>query len=73
LPKTLGQLLQEFFAQRRLGLKTVEGYRDDAARLSPELLAMPLEPPIRPLHMTREWNRLLDSGGRKRGTGKRGR
>jgi integrase len=69
LPKTLGQLLEEFFAQRRLGLKTVESYRDDATRLSPELLAMPLEPPIRPLHMTREWNRLLDSGGRKRGTG----
>jgi integrase len=72
LPKILGQLLEEFFTQReknkKLEAKTLEGYRDDAARLAPELLRMELDK-IKPLHFTREWTRLQESGGRKRGTG----
>jgi integrase len=38
-----------------------------ATYLAPELLAMPL-PSITPLHLTREWNRLLISGGHTRKT-----
>ena len=34
---------------------------------APELLAMPLTD-ITPLHLHREWNRLLESGGRHRRT-----
>jgi hypothetical protein len=68
-----GKLLEEFFTQRakgsnRLELKTLEGYRDDAARLAPELLKMELDK-LKPLHFTREWSRLEECGGRKRKTG----
>lgn len=71
LPKTLRQLLQDFFAEhgaRKLSPKTVERYEEQAAYLSPNLLEMRL-PDITPLHLSREWNRLLDSGGHKRRTG----
>ena len=60
-PRTLGTLLQEFFAQHvdgKLAPKTIERYRDQAAYLDPALLAMPLAE-ITPLHLNREWNRLL--------------
>jgi integrase len=70
VPKTLNQLLEEFFRQHaepNLGLKTVEGYREGAAKLSPDFLAMPIKE-VTPLHCTREWNRLLASGGRNRRT-----
>ena len=60
-PRTLGMLLEEFFAQHvdgKLAPKTVERYHDQAAYLDPELRAMPIAE-ITPLHLNREWNRLL--------------
>jgi integrase len=70
LPTTLAMLLQEFFRQHvieRLALKTTERYRELAAALAPELMAMTLGE-ITPLHLNREWNRLLKSGGHHRST-----
>lgn len=70
LPTTLAMLLQEFFrqhAEEKLAPKTVERYRELAVYLAPELLAMPLGE-ITPLHLSREWNRLLKSGGHHRKT-----
>jgi integrase len=70
LPTTFAMLLQEFFrqhAEEKLAPKTVERYRELAAYLAPELLAMPLGE-ITPLHLSREWNRLLKSGGHHRKT-----
>ena len=67
-PKTLAMLLEEFFTQhvdKKLAPKTIERYHEQAACLNPELLAMPLAD-ITPLHLNREWNRLLQSGGRTR-------
>ena len=65
LPKTLAELLTDFFAEhaeRKLARKTIERYREQAAYLHPDLLAMRL-PEIKPLHLSREWTRLLESGG----------
>jgi integrase len=70
LPTTLKMLFQEFFrqhAEEKLAPKTIERYRELATYLAPELLAMPLAQ-ITPLHLSREWNRLLKSGGRHRKT-----
>jgi integrase len=70
MPKTLDMLLQEFFAEhaeRKLAAKTVARYSEQADYLSPELLAMPISE-ITPLHLAREWNRLLERGGRHRRT-----
>src|SRR3984885_4765007 len=70
LPTTLAMLLREFFcqhAEEKLAPKTIERYRELAAYLAPELLAMPLGE-ITPLHLSREWNRLLKSGGHHRKT-----
>jgi len=70
IPKTLSMLLEEFFRQHvheKLAPKTAERYQDQAAYLDPELLQMPIEE-ITPLHLEREWNRLLKSGGRHRKT-----
>jgi integrase len=67
-PKTLSMLLEEFFVQhveKKLAPKTIERYHEQAACLNPELLAMPLAD-ITPLHLNREWNRLLERGGRAR-------
>ena len=67
-PKTLAMLLEEFFAQhvdKKLAPKTAERYRQQASILDPVLVAMPLTE-ITPLHLNREWNRLLQSGGRTR-------
>lgn len=67
-PKTLAMLFEEFFAQhvdKKLAPKTIERYHEQAASLNPVLLAMPLAD-ITPLHLNREWNRLLESGGRTR-------
>src|SRR5580704_124612 len=67
-PKTLAMLLGEFFSQHvddNLAPKTAERYREQAAYISPELLAMPLTD-ITPLHLNREWKRLLASGGHHR-------
>ena len=69
-PKTLGMLLKEFLelhAEEKLAPSTVQGYREKAAYLDPQLLAMPLAD-ITPLHLNREWTRLLKSGGHHRKT-----
>jgi hypothetical protein len=47
--------------------KTVERYREEAMYISPELLAKPIAE-ITPLHLNREWARLLKSGGPTRKT-----
>jgi integrase len=70
LPTTLAMLFQEFFrqhAEEKLAPKTIERYRELATYLAPELLAMSLTE-ITPLHLSREWNRLLKSGGHHRKT-----
>ena len=67
-PKTLSMLLDEFFrqhAEKKLAPKTIERYQEQLACLDPALLAMPLAD-ITPLHLSREWNRLLESGGHTR-------
>lgn len=70
IPTTLAMLLDEFLeehAAKNLAPKTVERYRDSLAYLSPELLAIPLTE-IKSLHLTREWSRLVQSGGHHRKT-----
>src|SRR5579863_7579859 len=61
VPTTLAMLLDEFLsqhAQEKLAPKTVERYREQAKYLDEQLLAMPLVE-IKPLHLNREWDRLL--------------
>jgi integrase len=75
VPKTLAMLFEEYFADQeqrpegsnRLALKTLERYREQAAYLSADLLAMALAE-ITPVHLNREWNRLIESGGHHRKT-----
>ena len=70
VPKTLAMLLEEFFMQhvdKKLAPKTVERYHEQAAYLRPELREMPIAE-IKPLHLSREWNRLLECGGHHRRT-----
>ena len=69
-PTTLSDMLEQFFTEHcegRLSSKTIERYREQAAYLNPALLAMPLSG-VRPLHLSQEWNRLLQSGGHHRKT-----
>ncbi len=69
-PHTLAMLVNEFFTQHvdeNLAPKTVERYHEEAARIDAGLLAMPLDE-ITPLHLNREWKRLLTGGGRDRRT-----
>jgi integrase len=69
-PLTLKNLIDEFLkehATRNLAPKTVERYGDTVAYLSPALLSMPISQ-ITPLVLTREWNRLRESGGHHRYT-----
>ena len=68
VPRTLGMLLEEFFAQHvdgNLAPKTIERYHEQAAYVDPALRAMPIAE-ITPLHLHREWNRLLKCGGHTR-------
>jgi integrase len=68
VPKTLAMLLDEFFRQHadeNLAPKTVERYREQAKYVFPELLSKPIAE-ITPLHLNREWARLLKSGGHSR-------
>jgi integrase len=68
LPKTLSMLFQEFLhqhAEEKLAPKTVERYHEQLGCLDPELLKMSLAD-ITPLHLSREWGRLLKSGGHTR-------
>ena len=70
LPTTVAMLFGEFFrqhAEEKLAPKTIERYRELATYLAPELLAMPLGQ-ITPLHLSREWTRLLKAGGHHRKT-----
>ena len=67
-PTTLSPLLADFIAEhaeQKLAPKTVERYRQQIAYLHPDLLKMPLAD-IAPLHLSREWNRLLKTGGHTR-------
>src|ERR1017187_1555315 len=67
MPTTLATLLAEFMkqhAEENLAPKTVERYGEMAAYLAPELLAMNMTE-ITPLHLSREWTRLLKCGDRK--------
>ena len=68
LPTSLAGLLSEFmkqYAQENLAAKTVERYHEMIPYLSEELLAMDMGA-ITPLHLSREWARLLKSGGHTR-------
>src|SRR5450631_3996240 len=68
MPTTLAMLLNEFMkqhAEENLAPKTVERYREMAAYIAPELLTMNLTE-ITPLHLSREWTRLLKCGGHMR-------
>jgi len=70
VPKRLSMLLEEFFSQHvdeHLAPKTIERYHEQAAYLDADLLKMPLSE-ITPLHLGREWKRLLKSGGHHRRT-----
>jgi len=72
VPGTLSGLLKEFFnehGEKALAQKTLQRYREMADYLDNDLLAMSI-PKIKPLHLSREWNRLLTSGGRGRRAGK---
>jgi integrase len=63
-------LLRDFLAEhaeKKLAAKTVERYREQTTYLSTELLAMPIRE-ITALHLSREWSRLLESGGHQRKT-----
>jgi len=70
IPTTLAMLLAEFMkqhAEENLAPKTVERYREMSAYIAPELLAMNMTN-ITPLHLSREWARLLKCGGHTRKT-----
>jgi hypothetical protein len=70
MPTSLAMLLAEFMkqhAEENLAPKTVERYREMMEYLAPELLAMDMAA-ITPLHLSREWVRLLKSGGHTRKT-----
>ena len=70
VPKTLSALLNEFFQRHvdgKLAPKTVERYHEQTSYLDPELLAMPFAD-VTPLHLNREWDRLLKCGGHTRRT-----
>lgn len=67
-PKTLSMLLEEFFRQHvdpKLAPKTVERYHEQSSYIHTALLRMPIAE-ISPLHLNREWDRLLNSGGHTR-------
>ena len=66
LPRTLGELMEEFLTQyvdKKLTEKTRENYREMIKKISAPLKQMPVKE-LTPLHFTREWNRLRAEGGR---------
>lgn len=70
MPTTPAMLMAEFMkqhAEEHLAPKTVERYREMAVNIAPELLAMNMTE-ITPLHLSREWTRLLKCGGHTRKT-----
>jgi integrase len=62
-------LMAEFMrhCEEKLAPKTLDRYHQQSKYLHPVLLDMPI-PDITPLHLTREWDRLLKSGGHHRKT-----
>jgi integrase len=69
-PMALSALIDEYcreHAERNLAPKTVERYRQMASYLAPELLATPISDVTSRL-LTREWNRLRETGGHHRHT-----
>lgn len=61
-------LLDEFFrlhVDEKLAPKTIERYHDQVAYLDADLMKMPIGE-ITPLHLGREWDRLLKCGGHTR-------
>jgi integrase len=70
VPTTLGKLLDEFLAQhvdKKLAPKTAERYHEQSGYIDAALRDMPIGE-ITPLHLNREWNRLLEGGGHHRYT-----
>jgi integrase len=70
LPTTLAMLLEQFLkehAAKKLAPKTSERYWQQLPYISPGLMNTPLEQ-IKPLHLSEEWARLLESGGHSRKT-----
>jgi len=68
MPTTLGTLLTEFMKQHaheNLAPKTVERYDEMKEYIAPELLSLNMTE-ITPLHLSREWTRLLKCGGHMR-------
>jgi hypothetical protein len=68
---TLQMLLDRFFVEHcdsRLSPKTIERYHDCVAYLAPDLRSKPAKE-ITAVDLSREWNRLLASGGHCRKTG----
>src|SRR5438270_5163565 len=60
IPGTLAGLLKEFFnehGEKALAQKTLKRYREMAVYHDNDLLEMAI-PKIKPLHLSREWNRL---------------
>ena len=69
-PTTLATLLDEFFRQHvdeKLAPKSIERYHQHATYFDRELLILPITE-ITPLHLDREWKRLLAGGGHHRRT-----
>ena len=70
LPTTLAMLLAEFLkehAAKKLAPKTTERYWQQLPYISAALMSTPLEQ-IKPLHLSKEWTRLLENGGHNRRT-----
>jgi integrase len=68
VPRTLSMLLDEFFqahVDKKLAPKTVERYHEQVAYLHADLKKMTIVE-ITPLHLNREWERLLKCGGHTR-------
>ena len=68
VPATLDALLQECMAQhvKKLSSTTIENYSLWARYLDPKLKAMPIRE-ITSLHLHREWDRLVQAGGIRKG------
>lgn len=69
VPKTLTELLEAFFSQhgKRLAPKTLERYRQMVSYISSDLLATTITG-VTAFELTREWNRLIERGGKVRKT-----
>ena len=69
VPTTLEELLQEFFrqhVQEKLAPKTIERYHEQAGYIDAGTARRCRSAEITPLHLNREWSRLLKCGGHTR-------